>query len=95
MIEENDMWVSKFNKDIKIEIYFEAIFEVESIVIWNFNGKDLSRGVKEVQIFKKNNFVWKGILNKGAYNTRINYSTSIYLNNFAQDKYNFEISGNI
>lgn len=89
------MWVSKFNKDLKIEIYFEAIYNVESIVIWNFNGKDLSKGVKEVQVFKKNNFVWKGIINKGSYNIRVNYSTTIYLNSLAQDKYNFEISGKI
>jgi len=89
------MWVSKLNKDLKIEIYFEAIYDVESIIIWNFNGKDLSKGVKEVQIYKKNNFVWKGIINKGSYNIRVNYSTTIYLNSLPLDKYNFEISGKI
>jgi hypothetical protein len=87
------MWVSKFTKDLKIEIYFEAVYEVESIVLWNFNGKDLSKGVKEVHVFKKNSFVWKGNINKGAYNIRVNYSTTIFLNSSEKDKYNFEISG--
>jgi hypothetical protein len=93
IIEESEMWVSKFTKDLKIEIYFEAVYEVESIVVWNYNGKDLSKGVKEVHVFKKNSFVWKGNINKGAYNIRVNYSTTIFLNNLEKDKYNFEISG--
>lgn len=65
--------------NIKIEIYFEAIHEVDKLIIWNYNGRDTSRGIKEIEVFKRNNFAWKGSVNKASYNLKGDYSTRISL----------------
>jgi len=86
------MWASTFSNSLKIEIYFEAIHDVDWMLIWNFNGKDTSKGVKEVEILRRNNFIWKGILNRGNYNPKSDYSTRIVLNSIIiNDKYSFDI----
>ena len=86
------MWTSAFSNSLKIEIYFEATHDVDWMLIWNYNGKDTNRGVKEVEILRRNNFIWKGILNKGNHNPKSDYSTRIVLNSIIiNDKYSFDI----
>jgi len=95
-IDENEMWVTSFSKEkIKINIFYEAIYEVEYMTFWNYNGKDLIKGVKDVEIHSGSTCIFKGKISKGVFNIKNNYSTTISLNsyNFNNDKYNFEIGG--
>ena len=77
-IDENDMWITSCNlsanSSVKLEIYFEAELEVENLVIWNFNGRDLTKGIKDIEIYRKNNFSWRGVVNKGSYNLKTYYT---------------------
>ena len=88
------MWTSQFStsNSLKIEIYFGATQEVDWMLIWNYNGKDTSKGVKEVEILRRNNFIWKGLLNRGTHNSKLDYSTRIVFNSIIiNDKYSFDI----
>ena len=73
------MWIGNYSKNMKIEIHYRSIYELESMMFWNYNGRDLTKGVKEMEIQKLNNTIWKGIVNKGFYNLRANFSTHISL----------------
>ena len=79
-----------------INVYYEAIYEVKFITFWNFNGKELSKGVKEIEILIDLN-VFRGKISKGVNNVKTNYSTTISLSsyNYVNDKYNFDIGGRI
>ena len=86
---EKDMWISNFNinsvKKIKIEMYilnnkYYSIDKINDIIIWNYNGKDLNIGIKEIEIVKKNEKIWKGIIPKGDKNIKNDYSYKINLN---------------
>jgi hypothetical protein len=80
-IDENDMWQTNITQgaQVKIEVYFEAFYEVEKILLWNYNGRDLTKGVKDIEIYKRNNFVFKGVINKGIFSVKTDYSTKINL----------------
>ncbi len=78
-IDENDMWISNFNKNMKIELFFKENCEVHNIVIWNFNGKDPNKGVKEIEVISGRKVLWKGIVNKGSYSLKGDFSTHISL----------------
>lgn len=77
--DENDMWLSNFTGNLRLEIYFEPTTKVDRIVIWNFNGKDLSKGIREVDIIRRNKIIWKGIIQKGTNASKSDYSTKIKL----------------
>ena len=89
---ENDMWVSPFLPDLRVEVFIDNSISIHKIIIWNYNGKDLNKGVKEMQIYKKNILIWKGIVNKGCYNDKIDYGTVINLSYFNVE--NFEDKNN-
>ena len=68
-LNERDMWISTYNnksdKKIKIEMYilnnkYNSIDKIDSILIWNYNGRDLNKGIKEIEIMKKILNVGKG-----------------------------------
>ncbi len=48
------MWVTNFTGNLRIEFYFEPNTKIDKINIWNFNGKDLSKGVREVDVLRRN-----------------------------------------
>ena len=88
-LNERDMWIStydnKSDKKIKIEMYilnnkYNSIDKIDSILIWNYNGRDLNKGIKEIEIMKKNVKCWKGIIPKGEFNIKNDYSYKIHLN---------------
>ena len=88
-LNERDMWIStydnKSDKKIKIEMYilnnkYNSIDKIDSILIWNYNGRDLNKGIKEIEIMKKNIKCWKGIIPKGEFNIKNDYSYKIHLN---------------
>ena len=91
------MWTSILSDKIRIDIFYEAIYEAEYIIFWNFNGKDVSKGVKELEVVSSNSIIWRGKVNKGVNNIKSNYSTNIplSLHNFNDDRYNFDIGGKI
>ena len=72
------MWTSSFTRNLRIEIYFEPNLKVDKILIWNFKGKDLGKGVRDIEIKLRNKIIWKGIIQKGV-NTKSDYSTKIKL----------------
>ena len=81
-INEDDMWTSPFNKNhIKIELSFHAdeYNEVDSVLLWNYNGKERNKGVKEVQIFKKNVLKYEGTVPIGTFNRKHYYAHKIQL----------------
>ena len=86
------MWNANFADRVKLFLYFEAIYEVQFITFWNFNGKDLNKGAKEIEIIVEGNYAYRGKISKGCFNVKSNYSTTISLNsyNFNNDKYNLE-----
>jgi len=71
------MWICNFNGNLRIEIYFEPNTKVDKIFVWNFNGKDLSKGIREVDIIRRNKIIWKGIIQKGNNALKSDYSTKI------------------
>ena len=46
------MWIGNYSKNMKIEIHYRSIYELESMMFWNYNGRDLTKGVKEMEIQK-------------------------------------------
>ena len=87
-LNDRDMWTCDYkiknNKFIKIEIYILSNIympndNIKSIIIWNYNGRELNKGIKEVEICKRNNKCWKGIIPKGEYNIKSDYSFKINL----------------
>ena len=85
-LNDTDMWTTPMsNSPIKIEISIlnnsSNKNDVEDIVIWNYNGKDVNKGIKEIEVWKRNVIKWKGIVPKGAYNKKSDYSFKIKLNN--------------
>lgn len=82
---EKDMWVSTFYPDLKIDILIDSSYTLDSISIWNYNGKEINKGVKNVEIYRKNVLIWKGQINKGCFNTKIDYSTKIKINKLLFD----------
>jgi hypothetical protein len=59
------MWVCPYIPGIKLEIFYEPDKIVEKIKIWNFNGLDYTKCVKEIEILNNNISLWKGVLNRG------------------------------
>lgn len=86
-----DMWTTPMTKGIKIEMYIlpnitNNNIDVASVVIWNYNAKDVNKGIKEIEIWKKNAMCWHGIVPKGSYNKKVNYSFRIKLTSGIEDK---------
>ncbi len=88
-LNDRDMWISSYDsksdKKIKIEMYilnnkYNSIDKIDYIQIWNYNGRELNKGIKEIEIMKKNIKCWKGIIPKGEYNIKNDYSFKIQLN---------------
>jgi len=88
-INEKDMWISSYdiNSDKKIKIHFyilnnkyNSIDKIDSIIIWNYNGKELNVGIKEIEIIKAKLRIFKGIIRKGENNIKSDYSYKINLN---------------
>ena len=83
------MWISSYDinsdKKIKIQLYilnnkYNSIDKIDSIIIWNYNGKELNVGIKEIEIIKAQFRIFKGIIPKGENNLKSDYSYKIYLN---------------
>ena len=76
-VNEHDMWLSPFAPDLKVEVFIDRKVTLKKIVIWNYNAKDVSKGVKDIAVYQKDAFIWKGIVNKGCYDDKKDYSTVI------------------
>ena len=76
-VNEHDMWLSPFAPDLKIEVFIDNKVTLKKIVIWNYNGKDVNKGVKDIAVYQKDAFIWKGIVNKGCNDDKKDYSTVI------------------
>ena len=75
-VNDMDMWTSPFMNVISIQLYTikslcpgqsETLNDVEKIWMWNYNGKDTTKGVKEVEVYQKEELKWKGVVPKGTY----------------------------
>ena len=75
-VNDMDMWTSPFMNVISIQLYTikslcpgqsETLNDVERIWMWNYNGKDTTKGVKEVEVYQKEELKWKGVVPKGTY----------------------------
>jgi hypothetical protein len=75
------MWISHNSPtNIKLEAYFDTKHDIEKVQLWNYNGKDLSKGVKLIEVYKKNVLSWKGVIAKGSHTVKDDYCTKITLN---------------
>jgi len=79
------MWISpnclNKNENLTIQLFHQSPQPVENVVIWNFNSKDLTKGVKEAKIESDGSF-WRGIINIGSFNPKIDYSMRIKLDKY-------------
>ena len=75
-VNDMDMWTSPFMNVISIQLYTikslcpgqsETLNDIEKIWMWNYNGKDTTKGVKEIEVYQKEELKWKGIVPKGTY----------------------------
>jgi hypothetical protein len=78
-ISENEMWTIDINKNIinsqhmNIPLYIYAnidnnktIFEnINYILIWNYNGWEVNKGVKKIEIYKDENIFFSGVIPRG------------------------------
>lgn len=89
------MWTSSFNSPISIQLFTikhlcpgqsENLNDIEKLWIWNYNGKDTTKGVKDIEIYQKNELKWKGIIPKGPYPGQISkfeimFRNTVYVSN--------------
>ena len=81
-INENDMWVIDINKRnnlysqfLNINLYIYANIDnnksllenIGYIIIWNYNGWEVNRGVKKIDIFKDEYIYYSGIIPRGEH----------------------------
>jgi hypothetical protein len=80
------MWISPIslnkNENLTIQLFHQSTQALEKVVIWNFNSKDLTKGVKEAKIESDGSF-WRGIINIGSFNPKIDYSMRIKLDKYS------------
>ncbi|KAM4632551.1 katanin-interacting protein [Discoglossus pictus] len=83
---ERFMWTCSFHPPV--QLYFvvrnptrSCDFDISRMKIWNYNKtlSDLDIGAKQVRIYKDENLVFDGILDKGCGNQVFDYSNTIYL----------------
>ena len=78
-LSENEMWTIDINKkninseNINIYLYIYANIDrnktllenINYLVIWNYNGWEVNKGVKKIEIFKDDNIYFSGIVTRG------------------------------
>ena len=90
-INENDMWLTDINSsrdknmlNIKIYFYINNYINLESINninIWNYNGLELNKCIKKIEILSKNeDIIYEGIVPKGEYNLKNFHPYKIRIN---------------
>ena len=76
---ENEMWTIDINKNninsqyINILLYIYANIDnnktllenINYILIWNYNGWEVNKGIKKIEIFKEENIYFTGIISRG------------------------------
>lgn len=91
---EKKMWQCDYSPfqqfAIKLILVYESNKEIESIILWNFNGRELSKGIRDIEVYKDNAIIWKGMIKKGVFNSKEDYSTKILLFGQAQHKIEIE-----
>ena len=92
-INENDMWVMDINKKniysqfLNIFIYVYANIDnkksilenINYIIIWNYNGWEINRGVKKIEIIKDEYIYFSGIIPRGDHTLLQEHSYKIKL----------------
>ena len=80
-INENEMWLADINKKnlnsqyINIYLYIytnldnnkSILDNINYIIIWNYNGWELNKGIKKIEIFKDENIFFSGIIPRGEH----------------------------
>jgi hypothetical protein len=81
-LNENEMWAIDINKnniysqDINIYLFIYANIDknktlletINYMIIWNYNGWEVNKGIKKIEIFKNDNIYFSGIVTKGEHN---------------------------
>jgi len=92
-INENEMWLIDINKnninsqDINIPLYVYANIDnnkplldcINYIIIWNYNGWEVNKGIKKIEIFKDDNIFYTGVIPCGDHTLITDYSYKISL----------------
>ena len=77
----NEMWVCDINKNntntkINIFLYFYLVDNEENnnkwkninyILIWNFNGWEVNKGIKKIEIYKEDKIFFDGVIPRGEH----------------------------
>ena len=91
-INENDMWLLDINNNNKsknilnIKLYFYIynyinLESINNINIWNYNGGELNKGIKKIELLTKDEeVIYHGIVPKGEYNTKCFHPYKIRIN---------------
>ena len=79
---ENEMWVCDINKknsnaNINIYLYFYLVDagrkknniwkNINYILIWNFNGWEVNKGIKKIEIYKEDKIFFNGVIPRGEH----------------------------
>ena len=78
-VNENEMWAIDINKnntnsqDINIYLFIYANIDknktllenINYIIIWNYNGWEVNKGIKKIEIFKNDNIYFSGVVTRG------------------------------
>ena len=84
-IDENQMWscnLPQFPLNLEIQINFSKEIELGGLKIWNYNKNsiEISKGVKDCEIFYNGSLKWKGIIKRGiAIESNLNYAEQIII----------------
>ena len=92
-INENEMWLIDINKnnmnsqDINISLYVYANIDnnkslldcINYIIIWNYNGWEVNKGIKKIEIFKDENIFYSGVIPRGDHTLLTDHSYKINL----------------
>lgn len=77
-IKDDDMFACDYSPNQCIEIISESILSyINYIKLWNYNGKDTSKGIKDIEVFIKGDLIYKGTCKRGKSNLKDDYSTMI------------------
>lgn len=87
--EQENMWLAALPESpetLEIQIFFPENCDLAAIFIWNYNKSliDSGKGVKEIEVFLRNQLVWNGVVRKGIGNELENYGE------FIKIKHNFD-----
>ena len=106
-ITENEMWTIDINKNnnnsqhINIYLYIYANIDnsksildnINYILIWNYNGWEVNKGIKKIEIFKDYNIYFSGIISRGDHSLTTEHYYKIKLRKKYLIKRNENIKG--